>query len=302
MDIPEMMEKNWLAILPLVLLLILNAFFYYAITGLSFVVPLLFVFMVVVSYLAGRYSLIRYHDEGDTRVFYPFLLLFFFLLSILHVAGIAVVMAPPAIGCACICGCGPPPPAARVAWTAFMVMVFTFPAFLLSSSYPLLLFHLIKEKKMLKNALKIMLIAYLVLTLVFVGVSYYNATVDIQEYHSPPNRIMFSRVDSGPGSYVDKFVAYPLCISNDHLTISENMDAVIHISYYDSETGHRTEITRTMWEAYTNWQAGNTTGVQYVDADHDLRISKGDYVLVPHYGSDRSADYLYMTGKYLAYA
>jgi|GEM_PF-6869055 len=297
MDIPEMMEKNWLAILPLVLLLILNALFYYAITGLSFVVPLLFLFLVVVSYIAGRYSLIRYHDEGDTRVFYPFLLLFFFLLSILHVAGISVIMPLGKVGCLCICGCGPPPPAAEVAWIAFMVMLITFPAFILSSSYPLLLFHLIKEKKMLKNALKIMLITYLILSLAVVGITFEKATLEEERYYSQPNGVGFSDgVDMGANGTA--FEIYVVCNYNGHVNISDNLDAEIRLSSYSSDMGERVYSSVTLEEAYGNWLSGNSTGVQYVDADHDLAISFGDYVLVPC-GNYTGVDSVYMVGKYI---
>ncbi len=301
MELSEMMKKNRLAMLPFSFFIILGVVLGAAGVLLEmFLYPIIyFFFFVAVSYILGKYSLIKYYKSSDERVFRPFLLIFFILLSVLHLITIQALFAGPRIGCACICGCGPPPPPYKVAITSFYVMLFSFPSFLIAGSYPLILFSQIGLKNLAKRTLKLIFVVYLVLILIFVSVSFENASMELQEYHSQSNKIMFYHATDGPPQYV-KFVAYPMCIYNDHLTISENMEAVIHFSHYDNSTGQWFKTTYTMQEAYTNWQAGNASGIQYVDADHDLRISKGDYILVPGHEIN-SADnyYLYMSGDYL---
>jgi hypothetical protein len=142
-----------------------------------------------------------------------------------------------------------------------------------------------------------MLIFYVAMTLVFVSVAVEDANSELAAYHSQPNRISVIYYAEVPNANVSNFSVNPVCVYNDHLGISENMDATIHVFY-----GNNTSAEFTLYEAYNNWQSGNSSGIQYVDADHDLNISEGDYILVPHYGDDRPVDYVYMSGKYLAYA
>jgi len=299
MDTPEIIQKNLIAILPLSIVVLF--FFPLSLLIGNYVYVFFSVAFVIISFLVGMHYALRYNEERDEGVFRPFMILFLSLLFLFYLLSLLSFQYQlerlGTVDSLCICGCGPPDPPLKVAFFSLVTSLFAFPFFFVMGLYPPSLLSSLGIKNQLKRTVKTLLIVLIAALLLIVPISYESANLDLQAYHAQPNRIMLNKICNAPG--IDRFIVYPTCIYNDHLSISENMDAVIQVSYYNDTTGSLVKVTYTMYEAYTNWQAGNTSGIQYVDADHDLRISENDYILSPHLGGPADENFLHISGRYI---